>query len=321
MAGSNDPIETIRIPNDATYSPIALSDIATAAPLLSRLVLGATLPGLALQAAALTVYAGSALQDWIQRLGVRPIDFMAEFGADLHHFDTMPVAVREAEVATLAERLNDGYTDQRPELAELAVLVDKHLTEYIAGITQQRVETSKEIRTFSLAGLLMPFALGASDILSGDVSLFVDSGCLQAHVVAHEFCHRKGYWRELDAQALAYLALTSSNDGALVQSALCERLHRDLRVLVGNREEEWDDRVRKLRLRPELERQLLMMRPSPAARGGVVGEMMREAYDVRMQLTGQNGVSDYDFGFTNFLYTFETSSTARQRPPKAGAVH
>jgi hypothetical protein len=43
---------------------------------------------------------------------------------------------------------------------------------------------------------------------------------------------------------------------------------------------------------------------------------MRHVYDARMRLTGQNGISDYDLGFTNFLYTFETSRTARQRPPR-----
>jgi hypothetical protein len=47
---------------------------------------------------------------------------------------------------------------------------------------------------------------------------------------------------------------------------------------------------------------------------------MRRLYDERMRLTGQNGLSDYDVGFTNFLYTFELSSTARQEPPPAGAV-
>jgi hypothetical protein len=38
-----------------------------------------------------------------------------------------------------------------------------------------------------------------------------------------------------------------------------------------------------------------------------------------MRLTGQNGLSDYDVGFTDFLYTFETSATARQnrRPAEA----
>jgi hypothetical protein len=40
-----------------------------------------------------------------------------------------------------------------------------------------------------------------------------------------------------------------------------------------------------------------------------------------MRATGQAGISDYDLGFTNFLYTFETSPTARQRPDAAGALH
>ena len=42
---------------------------------------------------------------------------------------------------------------------------------------------------------------------------------------------------------------------------------------------------------------------------------MRRVYDARMRVTGQNGLSDYDLGFTDFLYTFETSRTARQAPP------
>jgi len=48
---------------------------------------------------------------------------------------------------------------------------------------------------------------------------------------------------------------------------------------------------------------------------------MRRVYDARMRVTGQNGISDYDVGFTNFLYTFETSATATQAPPPAGALH
>ena len=38
---------------------------------------------------------------------------------------------------------------------------------------------------------------------------------------------------------------------------------------------------------------------------------MRSLVDMRMRLTGQNDVSDYDLGFTNFLYAFETSAIAR----------
>jgi hypothetical protein len=39
---------------------------------------------------------------------------------------------------------------------------------------------------------------------------------------------------------------------------------------------------------------------------------MKRLYDERLKLTGQNGLSDYDEGFTNFLWTFERSAAARQ---------
>jgi hypothetical protein len=314
-------METVRIPNEATYSPISLTDMAIAAPILSRLVLGATLPGAIVQTAALAVYAGSALQDWLGRLDVRRIDFFAEFGADVHHLEELPRAVREAEMQVLADRLNDGYTTaERPPLEELARIVDRHLTDYIAGITGQRVVTSTEIRTFSLAGLMFPFALGAADVLSGDVAIFYDAGVIQPHVVAHEFTHRKGYWRELDAQALAYLSMAASGDPLLVQSALAERLHRDLRALSGDAEAAYLTNLISLGLRAELEEEFKQLRPAIEPWIQPISDAMRSLYDARMRVTGQNGLSDYDVGFTNFLYTFETSTIARQRPPVAGAL-
>ncbi len=39
---------------------------------------------------------------------------------------------------------------------------------------------------------------------------------------------------------------------------------------------------------------------------------MRTLYDQRLKLTGQNGISDYDVGFTNFLWTFSHTSWAAQ---------
>lgn len=312
-------METIRIPNDATYSPIALTDIALTGPLVSRLLLGSTLPGRALQIAALTVYAGSAFQDYIERRGVRRIDFRTEFGADPLRPRALPLAERRREALLLAERLNDGYTADVPRLSELAPIVDRHLTDYIASITDQRVETSVELREFSLARFIFPFALGAADILSGDISIFHDTGVFQPHVLTHEFCHRKGYWRELDAQVLSYLALTASDVDALVQAALCERLYRDVHVLAGENRAAFEEEVRTLRLRGELEDPFLRLRPDPGAMGPIA-DAMRTLYDVRMRLTGQNGLSDYDVGFTNFLYAFETSDSARAMPPVRGAI-
>ncbi len=53
-----------------------------------------------------------------------------------------------------------------------------------------------------------------------------------------------------------------------------------------------------------------------------VSSFMKKLMDERMKLTGQNGLSDYDLGFTNFLYSFERGVSGRQRPghwvPDAG---
>ena len=314
--------DEVRIANAATYWPIAPTDVVLAVPLAARLLLGATPIGRVVQVAVYGAYAASALQDWIARRDVRKIDFHREFGADVRRLTAMPRESREQEVELLIGRLNDEFTAERMPRRELAIEVDRHLTNYIASVTGQRVETSAEVRSFSVAALLFPFALGACDFVSGDVAIFRDVGTFEPHIIAHEFCHRKGYWKELEAQALAYLALTTSGEPMLVQSALCERLHRQWRSFVGADRAAFRDRVERSELRPELRAQFLDLERA----GGLttatrqVNEVMRRLYDERMRLTGQNGLSDYDVGFTNFLYTFEHSATARQTPPAASVI-
>lgn len=310
-------MDRIRISNDATYLPVSLTDVMLAAPLVSRVLLGVTLPGKVVQVAALGTYAVSAIQDWADRRGVRRIDFLKEFGADVHHLQPMDEAERQEEVHALAQRLNREYVSLMLPRAELAEVVDDHLTRYIAAITGQRVETSREVRSFGLAQLVFPFALGACDFLSGDIAIFRDTGVFEPHVLAHEFCHRKGYYKELEAQALAYLALVSSGDPVLVQSALCERLHRNVRVLAEEDEERFEKILEDAGLREELRDELLKLRPRPGVLSRPISAAMRAVYEERMKLTGQNGLSDYDRGFTDFLHTFESSLAARQPVPNA----
>jgi hypothetical protein len=314
--------DEVKIANSATYWPIAPTDVVLAVPLAARLLLGATPIGRVVQAAAYGAYAASALQDWVARRGVRKIDFHREFGADVRRLTPMPREIREKEAELLVQRLNDEFTAKRVPRRELAVEVDRHLTDYIASVTGQRVETSAEVRSFSVAAVLFPFALGACDFVSGDVAIFRDVGTFEPHIIAHEFCHRKGYWKELEAQALAYLALTASGEPVLVQSALCERLHRQWRSLVGEDRAAFRDRVERSDFRPELRAQFLDLERTGAlpVAARQVNEIMRRLYDERMRLTGQNGLSDYDVGFTNFLYTFEHSATARQTLPPAGVI-
>jgi hypothetical protein len=265
-----------------------------------------------LSAAALGLYAGSSLRDWLSRQDMRWIEFEAEYGADVRRLDEMPEDERRAEVAVLAERLDRDWTaDHRPR-EELARQVNARLTDYMASVTGQRVVTSSAIRDFGLAQLLFPFAMGVCDIISGDVALFKDAGVFEPHVICHEFVHRKGYWKELHAQVLAYLALVSSEDPLLVQAALAERLHRQLKVLAGGDHRVYHDLVEGLAVRDEIRSALHAVRPDPSAYESTVSTVMRELYDQRLKLTGQNGISDYDAGFTNFLWTFSRADGIRQ---------
>lgn len=308
-------METIRIPNSATYSPVALADLVFAAPIASRLLLGATLPGRLIQAAALGAYAGSALGDWTRRRGVKKIDFLRTFGADVRHMDEMPESQRMDDVARYSEALmaiddpdpGDTPRGRRRTRAELAVDVNERLTSYLAGITGQRVETSSSVREMTLARLIMPFASGSCDILSGDVAVFRDTGVFEPHILAHEFCHRKGYLKELEAQALAYLALATSRDGRLRRAALAERVYRNLRVLDGDDPARYAELLDATPLEGGVLEDFRRLRP-PEGNGGLLAGAMREVYDARMRLTGQNGLSDYDRGFTNFLYTHERAA-------------
>lgn len=310
-------MDEIRIPNDATYAPFSLTDVMATAPIASRLLLGATLPGRVLSAAAFGMYAGSAVKDWVSRRPMVWIDFEREFGCDIKTLDSMPDSARRDEIEKLGARLDEGYTSEKIPRDKVAVEVNGHLTEYMASITGQRVHTSSEVRDFTLAKLIFPFAMGVCDIVSGDVALFRDTGIFEPHIICHEFVHRKGYWKELHAQALSYFALMSSGDPVLVQAALAERLHRQLKVLSGEDEKAYHDLVEGLGMRSELADELHALRPPPSTYESTVSSVMKKLYDERMKLTGQNGLSDYDRGFTDFLWTFSRSDRARQEARQA----
>jgi len=310
-------MDEIRIPNEATYAPFSLTDVIATAPLASRILLGATLPGRVLSAAAFGMYAGSAVKDWVSRREMRWIDFGKEFGCDVKTLEPMPDGARRDEIQKLGARLEAGFTAERIPRADAAVAVNEHLTEYMAGITGQRVYTSSEVRDFTLSKLIFPFAMGVCDVVSGDVALFRDTGIFEPHIICHEFVHRKGYWKELHAQALSYLALMSSGDPVMVQAALAERLHRQLKVVADEDPEIYHDLVDGLGMRTELADEFHALRPDPGVYESSVSVVMKKLYDERMKLTGQNGLSDYDEGFTNFLWTFTRSGRARQEARQA----
>ena len=109
----------------------------------------------------------------------------------------------------------------------------------------------------------------------------------------------------------SYFALVTSGEPLMVQSALSERLHRHLKVLAPE-SEAYHSLVDGLGLREELAKDMHALKPDVGAYEGAVGAVMKRVYEERLKLTGQNGISDYDEGFTNFLWTFSHSSSARQ---------
>ncbi len=300
-------MERIVIPQRATRSPVALTDVMVGAPLVSRLLLATSAPGQILMAGALGYYVGSAARDWYARRGVRPLDFERVFGADVHRLEPLDRTQRRAACRALAERMSASYTSARLSRQRAAEAIDGLLTRFIAHFTGQEIITSTQIRTATLARFLLPFAAGSCDPISGEVAIYHDLGILEPHVIAHEFAHRKGYLKELHAQVLAYCALRGSGHPVFVQAARAERLHRNLQVLAGDDPRLFELELAALPLRPELREWFSGLGPRPLTRAG---RLLRAAYDRRMRLTGQNGLSDYSEGFTNFLHTFRNSASA-----------
>jgi len=83
-------------------------------------------------------------------------------------------------------------------------------------------------------------------------------------------------------------------------------------VLSGERAETYHDLVEELPVREEIRAELHRLRPDPSSYESAMSGVMRTVYDARLKLTGQNGISDYDVGFTNFLWSFARSPSARQ---------
>ncbi|MCB9692798.1 MAG: DUF3810 family protein [Alphaproteobacteria bacterium] len=304
-------MERIVIPQKATHTPVALADLIVGAPMASRLLLATSGPGQVVMAGALGYYVGSAARDWFARRGVRPIDFQAAFGADVSTLIPMTNAQRREECRGLSERMSDAWTEEKIPREEAAVEINRLLTRFIANITGQEIITSDAIRGFTISRIAFPFAIGSCDAISGDVAIFQDTGILEPHVIAHEFCHRKGYLKELHAQAIAHLALRTSGNAVFVQAARAERLQRNLAVLSGRDPRLFDLELASLPLRSEVRKWLHQYGPSDE-KPSRVSDALRKVYDQRMRLTGQNGISDYDRGFTDFLHTFRHSETATQ---------
>ncbi len=233
------------------------------------------------------------------------INFLETFGADVKHHKEVPLEKRISEIDELTEKVNDEYIPQEHERKYLAQEVNRKLTAFIAEKSGVEVHSSDNVRNFGIAKLIFPFAKGYYNFLDGEIGLFGNLGVFEPHRMAHEFAHRKGYLIELEAQVLAYLSLINSYDKELMQSAYCERLFSDMDVVADFNDDKFKETIETSALRGELKQDFQKRIGKEGLYEKVVSFIMMPIYNLRMKLTGQNGVEDYSLGFTNFLYTIE----------------
>ena len=241
------------------------------------------------------------------------INFLETFGADVKHHKEMPLEMRISEINELTEKVNDEYTPQEYERKYLAQVVNRKLTTFIAEKSGVHVHTSDRVRNFGISKLIFPFAKGAHNPLDGEVFIFENLGVFEPHVITHEFAHKKGYTKELEAQALAYLTLINSRDQELTQSAYCERLFNDMIVTADFDIDKCNEDIETSALRSELKQDFKKRTRKSGLYEKVMSFIIKPLYDLRMKITGQNGLKDYSLGFTNFLYTIEDTTGEKIR--------
>ncbi|MBU1204917.1 MAG: DUF3810 family protein [Nanoarchaeota archaeon] len=247
-----------------------------------------------------------------RKLSKNKINFLETFGADVKHHEEMPLEKRISEIDELTEKVNDEYTPQKYERKYLAQEVNRELTAFIAEKSRVHVHTSDNVRNFGIAKLIFPFGEGGYNPLDGEICRFGDRGVFEPHRIAHEFAHRKGYLMELEAQMLAYLSLINSYDKELIQSAYCERLFSDMLVTADFNDDKFKETIETSALRGELKQDFQKRTGKSGLYEKVVSFIMMPLYDLRMKLTGQNGIEDYSLGFTNFLYTIENTNKRKK---------
>jgi len=299
-------IEEILVPNFISKIPIPILDSAVVITIASIITKKYGLDNVSdyLQYATglfMGSYFFSALLDATQRTKVKKIDFKEVYGKDLKNLKSMKLEDREGKIKELTEKLNDEYVPQNYKRKELAEIVNEELTNYISGITKQRIITSPKVRSFGISKLIYPFAAGGCDILGCEVYIFKKLGVFEPYIIGHEFAHRKRYMKELEAQVITYYSFMSSNNPVLVQSANCEELNGHFVVLSDWNRYVKTDIVENSGLRPELKKDFMIRRGKPGLYENIVSKIMLPLYNLGMKLSGQNGLHDYDEGFTNFI--------------------
>jgi hypothetical protein len=207
-----------------------------------------------------------------------------------------------SDARRLINAINEEYCETDCSLDELNNQVGEAIERYLFKRTGENIGFSHKIKQGSKIIYDYLGIIGITNIIDRDITLFKVNKHFSPFVSAHEFCHRIGYFRELDANVIAYQALIESGNPVLRQSARLMRLDYTLDLLMKDSEDTKSDIARKYGLREEFYQDLEFYDDNRTGLAKIGYKTFISAYGLMMKLTNQNGIAGYSLGFINYLH-------------------
>ncbi|MCM2325162.1 MAG: DUF3810 family protein [Candidatus Woesearchaeota archaeon] len=207
-----------------------------------------------------------------------------------------------SDVKKLIRAINEEYSETDLSLDELNDQVGDAIERYLFKRTGEKIGFSHKIKQGNQIFYDYLGIIGLTNIIDRDITLFKVNKHFSPFVSAHEFCHRIGYFRELDANAIAYQALIESGNPVLRQSARLMRLDYTLDLLLHDSKDSKIDTARRFGLKKELCPDMEFYDDNRTGLAKLGYKSFISAYGLMMKLTKQNGIGGYSLGFINYLH-------------------
>ncbi len=251
-----------------------------------------------LTAGLMSLYVSAMAYDFIIKRRIQHIPLQS-FGKRNKDLPQMSLEERMKEATILSEKVNDEYVSPS-SFKDMITNSHNAVTTYNLLHTGQLIYTSPRVRRFGISSIVTPMASATTDPLGGEVYyLKKHKGLLTPGILAHEFFHKLGYLKELDAQVHMYRALKHFGDDELQQSAHCHRLIGHL-VEIKQRKEPWRNVFQQFSLRKEI-RADFEEEAKKSRYERIVAPIATPLVKLGMLLRGSS-VDDYHRTWTNYLY-------------------
>lgn len=217
---------------------------------------------------------------------------------------------RKKKIDELCLMIKDDHTEKSYGIKEEAEIAGKTLDKLVYKIEGVKIKTSNVVKKSYLAKYMMPHALGGCNLISKDIDIFQQMPYISPSIVAHELCHRKGYFKENDAEVLAHLAGFMTDDPVFIQSSRISRLRREWQSLKLQKEE-FNDYLSSLKLPVKMKSKLIKQEiqknngdGNPLAKS--FANIQLTMYKILMRILGQKeGLERYTRIFTEDLHALE----------------